>query len=43
VNRYLLFSLFSQLDTPFVTTLYGRLDLLELQAVFNTFPKAPVV
>jgi hypothetical protein len=37
------FSLFSRLDTPFVTTLHGRLDLPELQAVFNTFPKAPVV
>jgi glycosyltransferase involved in cell wall biosynthesis len=40
---YLPFSLFSQLDTPFVTTLHGRLDLPELQAVFNAFPKAPVV
>ncbi|KAE8755463.1 glycosyltransferase [Paraburkholderia madseniana] len=40
---YLPFSLFSRLDTPFVTTLHGRLDLPELQAVFNTFPKAPVV
>jgi glycosyltransferase involved in cell wall biosynthesis len=40
---YLPFSLFSQLDTPFMTTLHGRLDLPELQAVFNTFPKAPVV
>ncbi|WP_341318541.1 glycosyltransferase family 4 protein [Paraburkholderia sp. IMGN_8] len=37
------FSLFSQLDTPSVTTLHGRLDLPELQAVFDTFPKAPVV
>ncbi|MFM0620144.1 glycosyltransferase family 4 protein [Paraburkholderia nemoris] len=40
---YLPFPLFSHLDTPFVTTLHGRLDLPELQAVFNTFPKAPVV
>ena len=40
---YLPFSLFSQLDTPFVTTLHGRLDLPELQAVFDTFPKVPVV
>src|SRR3984893_17185604 len=39
---YLPFSLFSQLDTPFVTTLPGRLDLPELQAVFATFPKVPV-
>jgi glycosyltransferase involved in cell wall biosynthesis len=40
---YLPFSLFSQLDVPFVTTLHGRLDLPELQPVFNAFPKAPVV
>jgi glycosyltransferase involved in cell wall biosynthesis len=40
---YLPFPLFSRLDTPFVTTLHGRLDLPELQAVFKTFPKAPVV
>ena len=40
---YLPFSLFSQLDTPFVTTLHGRLDLPELQAVFDTFPKVPVI
>jgi glycosyltransferase involved in cell wall biosynthesis len=40
---YLPFSLFSRLDTPFVTTLHGRLDLPELQAVFDMFPKAPVV
>lgn len=37
------FSLFSQMDTPFVTTLHGRLDLPELQPVFNAFPNAPVV
>ncbi|MFM0415970.1 glycosyltransferase family 4 protein [Paraburkholderia aromaticivorans] len=40
---YLPFSLFSQLDVPFVTTLHGRLDLPELQAVFNTFPKVRVI
>ena len=40
---YLPFSLFSQLDTPFVTTLHGRLDLPELQPVFNTFSRVPVV
>ncbi|MGF6604005.1 glycosyltransferase involved in cell wall biosynthesis [Paraburkholderia sp. GAS448] len=40
---YLPFSLFSRLDTPFVTTLHGRLDLPELQAVFDTFPKVPVI
>ncbi len=37
------FSLFSRQRTPFVTTLHGRLDLPELQPVFNTFNTAPVV
>jgi glycosyltransferase involved in cell wall biosynthesis len=40
---YLPFSLFSRLDTPFATTLHGRLDLPELQPMFNTFPNAPVI
>jgi glycosyltransferase involved in cell wall biosynthesis len=40
---YLPFSLFSQLDTPFVTTLHGRLDLPELQPIFDHFPHAPVI
>ena len=40
---YLPFPLFSTLDTPFVTTLHGRLDLPELQPVFEPFPDAPVV
>ena len=40
---YMPFSTFSQMDTPFVTTLHGRLDLPELQPVFNAFPAAPVV
>jgi glycosyltransferase involved in cell wall biosynthesis len=37
------FSLLSRQRTPFVTTLHGRLDLPELQPVFNTFPQMPVV
>ncbi len=37
------FSLFGRQRTPFVTTLHGRLDLPELQPVFNMFPNAPVV
>ncbi|HTR16380.1 MAG TPA: glycosyltransferase family 4 protein [Acetobacteraceae bacterium] len=37
------FSLFGRQRTPFVTTLHGRLDLPELQPVFNTFPTVPVV
>ncbi len=40
---YLPFPLFSMLDTPFVTTLHGRLDLPELQPVFDSFPNAPVI
>jgi glycosyltransferase involved in cell wall biosynthesis len=34
---YYPFALFSRQETPFVTTLHGRLDLPELQPVFNTF------
>ena len=37
------FSFFSRQRMPFVTTLHGRLDLPELQPVFNTFNKVPVV
>ena len=37
------FSLFSRQRTPFVTTMHGRLDLPELQPVFNAFPNASVV
>ncbi|MCP3727531.1 glycosyltransferase family 4 protein [Paraburkholderia sp. CNPSo 3272] len=40
---YLPFSTFSQLAVPFVSTLHGRLDLPELQPVFDAFPDAPVV
>ncbi|AUT75844.1 glycosyl transferase [Paraburkholderia hospita] len=40
---YLPFPTFSQLNVPFVTTLHGRLDLPELQPVFDIFPQAPVV
>jgi glycosyltransferase involved in cell wall biosynthesis len=37
------FSLFARQRTPFVTTLHGRLDLPELQPLFNIFADAPVV
>jgi glycosyltransferase involved in cell wall biosynthesis len=37
------FTYFSRQETPFVTTMHGRLDLPELQPVFNTFSQAPVV
>ena len=40
---YWSFSLFSRQPTPFVTTMHGRLDLPELQPVFNTFSQVPVV
>jgi glycosyltransferase involved in cell wall biosynthesis len=40
---YWSFSLFGRQRTPFVTTMHGRLDLAELQPVFNTFPHVPVV
>ncbi len=40
---YWSFSMFSRQRTPFVTTMHGRLDLAELQPVFNTFPHVPIV
>ena len=40
---YWSFSLFGRQRTPFVTTMHGRLDLPELQPVFNMFPNVPVV
>jgi glycosyltransferase involved in cell wall biosynthesis len=40
---YYPFSLFSRQTTPFLTTLHGRLDLPELQPVFNTFSALPVI
>jgi glycosyltransferase involved in cell wall biosynthesis len=40
---YYPFSLFSRQPTPHLTTLHGRLDLPELQPIFNTFSDVPVV
>jgi len=40
---YYSFSLFDRQDTPYVTTLHGRLDLPEQQPVFDTFGSAPVI
>ncbi|AOK28397.1 glycosyl transferase [Burkholderia singularis] len=40
---YLPFPLLSRMNAPFVTTLHGRLDLPELQPVFDAFPHVPVV
>jgi len=36
-------AVFSRQPTPFLTTLHGRLDLAELQAVYNFFPDVPMV
>ncbi|QGZ54692.1 glycosyltransferase family 4 protein [Paraburkholderia acidiphila] len=40
---YYSFSVFKRQETPFVTTLHGRLDLPEQQPVFDTFNTAPVI
>ncbi len=40
---YFPLSLFSRQHTPFVTTLHGRLDLLEFKEIYETFPDAPFV
>ncbi len=40
---YWSFSLFSRMDTPFVTTLHGRLDLPEHAPVYDTFSDVPLV
>ena len=40
---YLPFSLFSRQQTPFVTTLHGRLDLPELKPIFKAFRDVSVV
>ncbi|RAI43639.1 glycosyltransferase family 4 protein [Rhodoplanes roseus] len=40
---YFPFSLFSRQSTPFVTTLHGRLDLIEQQPLFDAFSTVPVV
>ncbi len=40
---YFPLSLFSRQDTPFLTTLHGRLDLPEFKEVYETFPDAPFV
>ena len=37
------FSVFSRQDTPFLTTMHGRLDLPELRPIYDCFPDAPLV
>ena len=36
------FSMFTRQRTPFLTTLHGRLDLAELQPMFDAFPHVPI-
>jgi glycosyltransferase involved in cell wall biosynthesis len=40
---YLHFPLSSRCNTPCVTTLHGRLDIPDLQAVYRQFPRQPVI
>jgi glycosyltransferase involved in cell wall biosynthesis len=40
---YFHFPLSSRISTPVVTTLHGRLDIPDLQSLFNTFKDQPVV
>lgn len=40
---YFPFSLFSRLNTPFVTTLHGRLDLPELHPIYEAFDNVPII
>jgi glycosyltransferase involved in cell wall biosynthesis len=40
---YWSYSLFARQDTPFLTTLHGRLDLPELSRLYESFPNVPVV
>jgi glycosyltransferase involved in cell wall biosynthesis len=40
---YFPLSVLTRLGVPFLTTLHGRLDLPEFQAVYETFPTAPFV
>jgi glycosyltransferase involved in cell wall biosynthesis len=42
-NDYLPFSLFSRQDTPWLTTLHGRLDMIEYPPIFESFPDVPLV
>ena len=40
---YLGYGLLRRLDLPYVTTLHGRLDLPELQPIYDLFTDAPVI
>jgi len=42
-NDYFPFSLFSRQRTPWLNTMHGRLDLLELQGIFDSFNQVPLV
>ncbi len=36
-------SVFTRQDTPFLTTMHGRLDLAEFAAVYRMFPQVPMI
>lgn len=40
---YFPLSLFSRQETPFLTTLHGRLDIPEFKVIYETFPDTPFV
>lgn len=40
---YYPFSLFARQEVPYLTTLHGRLDLIEHQTLFRSFPDAPLI
>jgi glycosyltransferase involved in cell wall biosynthesis len=42
-NDYFPFSLFSRQRTPWLNTMHGRLDLLELQGIFDSFNQVPLI
>ena len=42
-NDYIHFPVTNYFNVPFVTTLHGRLDLPELQYIYNRFPEQPVI
>jgi len=42
-NDYIHFPVSNYFNVPFVTTLHGRLDLPELQYIYNKFPGQPVI
>src|SRR5437762_2821681 len=42
-NDYIHFPVSSHFNVPYATTLHGRMDMPELQHVYNKFPQQPVI